>query len=91
MLVPVLDVRVRASKLPPLDTAAKDRRRQVAKIAEATSIALPAARAAWLQGDFGHVRSLLQPFTDQLEYMDSKTAFAVGDAPKTISITMKYM
>lgn len=78
VLVPVLDVRVRASKLPPLDTAAKDRRRQVAKIAEATSVALPAARAAWLQGDFGHVRSLLQPFADQLEYMDSKTAIAVG-------------
>ena len=78
VLVPVLDVRVRSSKLPPLDTAAKDRRRQVAKIAEATSVALPAARAAWLQGDFAHVRSLLEPFADQLEYMDSKTAIAVG-------------
>jgi ATP/maltotriose-dependent transcriptional regulator MalT len=76
--VPVLDVRVRATKLPPLDTEAKDRRRQVQKIAEATAIALPAARAAYLQGDFAHVRALLAPFADQLEYMNSSTAIAVG-------------
>jgi LysM repeat protein len=78
VFVPVLDVRVRASKLPPLDTEAKDRRRQVQKIAEATAVALPAARAAWLQGDFNHVRGLLEPFADQLEYMNSATAIAVG-------------
>jgi len=78
LFVPVLDVRVRATKLPPLDTEAKDRRRQVQKISEATAIALPAARAAWLQGDFAHVHALLEPFADQLEYMDSATAIAVG-------------
>lgn len=78
IVVPVLAVRVRASRLPPLDTESKDRRRQVAKIAEATSTALPAARAAWLQGDFAHVRQVLEPFGDQLEYMDSATATAVG-------------
>jgi LysM repeat protein len=78
IFVPVLDVRVRATKLPPLDTEAKDRRRQVQKISEATAISLPAARAAWLQGDFAHVRALLEPFADQLEYMDSTTAIAVG-------------
>jgi LysM repeat protein len=78
IFVPVLDVRVRASKLPPLGTQAKDRRRQVQKIAEATAIALPAARAAYLQGDFAHVRVLLEPFADQLEYMNSATAIAIG-------------
>lgn len=78
IFVPVLDVRVRATKLPPLDTEAKDRRRQVQKIGEATAIALPAARAAWLQGDFAHVRAVLEPFSDQLEYMDGATAIAVG-------------
>jgi LysM repeat protein len=71
--VPVLTVRVRASKLPPLDIEAKDRRRQVAKITE-----VPAARTSWLQGDFAHVRSVLEPYADQLEYMDSSTALAVG-------------
>jgi LysM repeat protein len=78
IVVPVLTVRVRASKLPTLDTEAKDRRRQVAKIAEAVATALPAARTSWLQGDFAHVRSVLEPYADQLEYMDSSTAFAVG-------------
>lgn len=78
VLVPVLNVRVRASKLPPLDTESKDRRRQVAKIAQAISTALPAARASWLQGDFAHVRSVLEPFADQLEYMTSANAISVG-------------
>ncbi len=78
ILIPVLTVRVRPAKLPALDVEATDRRRQVAKIGAATAIALPAARAAWLQGDFAHVKGQLEPFADQLEYMDSATAVAVG-------------
>jgi len=76
--VPALSVRVRPSKLPALDTEAKDRRRQLAKIAAMASTALPDARAAYAQGDFGHVRSLLEPFADQLEYLDSRTATSLG-------------
>jgi LysM repeat protein len=53
--VPALAVRVRPAKLPPLDTEAKDRRRQLAKITEMAATALPAARAAYAQGDFAHV------------------------------------
>lgn len=76
--VPALTVRVPPSKLPPLDTEAKDRRRQLAKIAEMAATALPSARAAYAQGDFAHVRDILAPFADQLEYLDSASAIAIG-------------
>jgi hypothetical protein len=42
------------------------------------STALPAARAAYAQGDFAHVRDVLAPFADQLEYLESKSAIAIG-------------
>jgi hypothetical protein len=76
--IPALSIRVAESKLPALDTEAKDRRRQLAKITEMAATALPDARAAYAQGDFAHVRSILEPFADQLEYLDSATAIALG-------------
>lgn len=76
--IPVFTVRVRPGKLPPLDTESKDRRRQLAKITEMAAFALPAARAAYAQGDFAHVRDELAPFADQLEYLDSGSAVAIG-------------
>ncbi len=76
--IPGLNVRVRASKLPALDTESKDRRRQLAKITAMAALALPAARAAYAQGDFAHVRDVLAPFADQLEYLDSASAIAIG-------------
>lgn len=78
ILVPVLTVRVRSSKLPALDNEAKDRRRQREKVTEAAATALPSARAAWLQGDFAHVKALLEPFANQLEFLDAPTAVALG-------------
>jgi LysM repeat protein len=76
--VPVLSVRVRPSKLPQLDTESQDRHRQRVKITEMAATALPAARAAYAQGDFAHVLDVLSPFADQLEYLDSNTAVAIG-------------
>jgi LysM repeat protein len=76
--VPALNVRVRPARLPALDNEAKDRRRQLAKISEMAATALPAARAAYAQGDFAHVRDVLAPFADQLEYLDSTSAVAIG-------------
>lgn len=74
----VNNVRVRPQKLPALDTESKDRRRQLAKITEMAATALPAARAAYAQGDFAHVRDVLAPFADELEYLNANTAVALG-------------
>ena len=76
--IPALNVRVRPARLPALDNESKDRRRQLAKITEMAALALPAARAAYAQGDFAHVREVLAPFADQLEYLDSRSAIAIG-------------
>lgn len=76
--IPVLTVRVRPAKLPQLDVESKDRRRQLVKITEMAGTSLPAARAAWAQGDFAHVLAVLGPFADQLEYLDSRTAVSIG-------------
>ena len=76
--IPVLTVHVRATKLPQLDNESKDRHRQLAKITDMAALALPAARAAYAQGDFAHVRDVLAPFADQLEYLDATSAVAIG-------------
>jgi LysM repeat protein len=78
VLVPVLDVRVRPSKLPAADAEAKTRRDQHTKSMTSVTGALPAARAAWMQGDFGHVRSLLEPYAEYFDYLDLSTAIEVG-------------
>ena len=78
VLVPVLDVRVRASKLPTADAESKTRRDQHTKTMTSATQALPAARAAWMQGDFGHVRSLLEPYAEYFDYLDLPTAIEVG-------------
>lgn len=72
------NVHVRAQKLPALDIESKDRRRQLAKITDMAATALPAARAAYAQGDFAHVRDVLAPFADELEYLNANTAVAIG-------------
>lgn len=78
VLVPVLDVRVRASKLPAVDGEAKTRRDQHAKTMASATAALPQARAAWLGGDFAHVRDLLGPYAEYFDYLDLPIAVEIG-------------
>ena len=75
--VPVLDPKVRSTKEPPLDadSQARDRARKDAIATAAT--ALPAARSAWLQGDFDAVRKLLSPLADKTEFLDTDVAVDV--------------
>jgi hypothetical protein len=78
VLVPVLDVRVRASKLPAVESEAKTRRDQHTKTMTSATAALPQARAAWLQGDFAHVRSLVEPYAEYFDYLDLSVAVEIG-------------
>lgn len=78
IIVPVLHVRVRPQKLPPLDPDAKARRDQQLKAAADAAIALPVARTAWLGGDFAGVRSALAPLGDRLDYLDAAQAVEIG-------------
>jgi LysM repeat protein len=75
--VPIFNVRVRATKLPPIDTDSKARRDHQRKIAADVAAALPHARTAWAQGDFDAVKTVLEKFGDEIEFLDTPAAVEV--------------
>jgi LysM repeat protein len=74
VIVPMLAVKVGRGKSIPPDAEARARRDEHRKMMATVANVLPDAHAAWLQGDFDHVRSLLSPFADKTELLDMKTA-----------------
>ena len=78
ILVPVLAVHVRDSKLPPLDADARARRDKQHQVATDAAAALPRARGAWLAGDFAGVEAALAQLADETDYLDTPTAVEIG-------------
>lgn len=78
VLVPMTSVRVRESRLPPLDADAKTRFEQRLKAVELAALVLPRARAAWAQGDFAGVRSALGHVLEDIDCLDAGTAVDVA-------------
>jgi len=76
VIVPMIKVRVR--KQQPLDADAKARRDDQRQAADDAAHALPAARTAWLQGDFAGVKTALMPLADRIDYLDTDAAIEVG-------------
>lgn len=76
IVVPIFHVRVRSSKLPPInaDARARSERRRLAS--EQAASVLPAARAAWRAGDYAAVKRGLAGL--DVDYLDSKAAVDVG-------------
>jgi len=72
--VPVL---VHSTKMPPLDTEAQARDTIRKQAVAAAATALPAARSAWLVGDFEGVHKALAPLADKTEYLDTDAAVEV--------------
>jgi len=78
IVIPILNVRVREGKLPPIDGDARTRREhQIAARADA-DVALPRARAAWIAGDFAGVKSALAHVADEVDFLDAATAMEIG-------------
>jgi LysM repeat protein len=78
ILVPVLNVRTRPEHTPTLD-ADSAQRHDEQKLARADAqTALPIARAAWREGEFGQVRDVLKPVAKRFDYLDTPTAIDVG-------------
>jgi LysM repeat protein len=75
--IPILNVRVRGAKLPPLDADAQERDKQHKDAAAAAENALPVARTAWLQGDFARVKETLAPVAEKSDFLDADTAVEV--------------
>ena len=72
VLVPVLTLKTRAGS--QLDADAKARYDEHRTAMAQAEVALPNARAAWLQGDFAHVKALLEPFAERSELLDMRSA-----------------
>jgi LysM repeat protein len=75
--VPILGVRVRASKLPALDAESLARDRQRHDATTVAGSALPTARTAWLEGDFDAVRKALAPLAGKTDYLDADVAVEI--------------
>lgn len=75
--VPVLDVHVRDTRVPALDADSQARDKQRRDAIALAQTALPAAHAAWLQGDFARVKDALAPLADKTDYLDTDTAIEV--------------
>jgi LysM repeat protein len=74
VLVPMLSPKVGRGKSIGPDAEAKARRDEHRKMVAEVEGVLPDAHAAWLQGDFQHVKDLLMPYADKTELLDMRTA-----------------
>lgn len=78
LIVPIFNVRLQASKLPPID-ADSNKRREKQKTAQAhAASALPAARIAWRDGDFALVKDTLAGLGQDVDYLQTEQAVEVG-------------
>lgn len=76
IVVPIHHVRVRSSKLPPADKAAKERSEKRRRTQEDAAQVLPEARAAWRQGDYGAIKRELTKVDP--DFLGEDTAIEVG-------------
>jgi hypothetical protein len=76
IIVPLL--RVRSTKIAPLDTEGKDRRDRQKKAIGDAALALPRARSAWMLADFEGVKASLAHVADEVDFLDAATAVEIG-------------
>jgi LysM repeat protein len=78
LVIPIFHVRVRPEKLPQIDAQSSARLEEQKKANEQVAAALPAARTAWLEGDFETVRHALVDVAKKLDFLDTATSTEVG-------------
>jgi len=76
IVIPIHNVRVRASKLPAADGASKERTEKLEATRAQARAALPRARKAARAGDYAGVKTELADI--DLDYLDADVAVAVG-------------
>jgi LysM repeat protein len=76
IVVPIFHVRVRESKLPPVDEEAAARTNKREQIAARAVTALPTAMAAWRDGNFAAVKRELADL--DVDYLDSGLAVDIS-------------
>ncbi|MEO8842403.1 MAG: hypothetical protein ABI591_00780, partial [Kofleriaceae bacterium] len=78
IIVPVMNVRVHAERLPAPEPEALARRKDHEAANEAAAAALPAARIAALQGNYGDVAKSLADAGKKMEFLDEPLFGQVG-------------
>lgn len=76
IVVPVFNVRLQASRMPPIDADAKTRRAQRHEATAKARLAIPKAWQAWRSGESARIDLLL--FGIELDYLDTAEAVEVG-------------
>jgi len=76
IVVPIHHVRIRTSKLPPTDKQSQERSDKRRRMQEEAQDALPAARAAWRQGEYGTIKRELIGIDP--DFLDAEIAVDVG-------------
>jgi len=76
IIVPVFNVRLQASRMPPIDADSKTRRAQRQEASQKARLALPKAWQAWRSGEYARIELLL--FGIELDYLDTAEAVDVG-------------
>jgi LysM repeat protein len=94
IVIPIHHVRVRSSKLPPSDHASQQRSDKRKRTRAEAAEVIPAARAAWRQGDYSAIkRDLTRVDTDFLDAIDAAEVgvllgcayVATGDADSALA------
>lgn len=78
LVVPIFNVRLSASKLPPIDADSNKRREKQKKAQAAAASAIPAAKIAWRDGDFSLVKDTLAGLGQDVDYLPTGQAVEVG-------------
>ena len=78
LIVPIFNVRLSASKLPPIDADSNKRREKQKKAQANAAPALPAAKIAWRDGDFALVKDTPAGVGQDVDYLQTEQAVAVG-------------
>lgn len=76
LVVPIYNVRVRQSKMPPRDSESTEREARLREMEERAMSALPRARASWRSGDYALVKKELVDI--DLDYLPDSVAAEVG-------------
>ena len=78
LIVPINNVRLQATKMPAIDAEAKARRDRQHEAQTRAVKAIPSARQAWREGDFGAVKAALSEVESDVDYLDTAQAIEVG-------------
>jgi LysM repeat protein len=78
VIIPIYNVGLQASKLPPLDADSRKRVDVQPRARALAAEALPAARQAWRDGDYAGVKAALAEVEPSLDYLDMQQAIDVG-------------